>query len=103
LLTEELLSQLPAAAPIGDLPPEVRMVVGDSRRVVPGDVFVAIQGLREDGHAYIPQARQRGAALVVGERLEALMGGPAVLVPDSRRALGLLAAAASGHPSKHLA
>jgi UDP-N-acetylmuramoyl-L-alanyl-D-glutamate--2,6-diaminopimelate ligase len=102
LLTEALLSHLPAATPLGDLPPEVRSVVGDSRRVQPGDAFVAIRGLREDGHAYIPDARARGAVLVVGENLEALQGGPAVLVPDSRQALGLLAAAACGHPSKHL-
>jgi UDP-N-acetylmuramoyl-L-alanyl-D-glutamate--2,6-diaminopimelate ligase len=102
LLTEELLAQLPAATPLGDLPAEVGLVVCDSRRVSPGDVFVAIQGLREDGHAYISQARGRGASLVVGERLDALTGGPAVLVPDSRRALGLVAAAASGHPSKQL-
>ena len=102
MLTEELLAQLPAATPLGDLPAEVGMVVCDSRRISPGDVFVAIQGLREDGHAYIPQARARGASLVIGERLDALAGGAAVIVPDSRRALGLVAAAASGHPSKHL-
>jgi UDP-N-acetylmuramoyl-L-alanyl-D-glutamate--2,6-diaminopimelate ligase len=102
LHTEELLAQLPAATPLGDLPAEVGLVVCDSRRVGRGDVFVAIQGLREDGHAYIAQARERGAALVVGERLDALSGGPSLLVPDSRRALGLLAAAACGHPSKHL-
>jgi len=102
LLTEELLSQLPAATAIGRLPLEVGSVVGDSRRVRPGDVFVAIEGLRDDGHRYVPQARAAGASLVVGERAEALEGGPAVLVADSRRALGLLAAAAEGHPSKKL-
>jgi UDP-N-acetylmuramoyl-L-alanyl-D-glutamate--2,6-diaminopimelate ligase len=102
LLTEELLAQLPAATPLGKLPGEVGLVVCDSRRVSPGDVFVAIHGLREDGHGYIPQARERGAALVIGERLDALTGGAAVLVPDSRRALGLAAAAACGHPSKRL-
>lgn len=102
MLTEELLAQLPAATPLGDLPAEVGLVVCDSRRIGSGDVFVAIQGLREDGHAYIDQARARGASLVVGERLDALSGGPALLVSDSRRALGLLAAAASGHPSKQL-
>ncbi len=102
MLTEELLAQLPGATPLGLLPAEVGLVVCDSRRIRPGDVFVAIQGLREDGHAYVVQARERGAALVIGERLDALEGGPAVVVPDSRRALGLAAAAAAGHPSKRL-
>lgn len=102
MLTEELLAELPMAWPIGRLPIDVTGVAGDSRRIRPGEVFVAIPGYREDGHLYVADARRHGAALVVGERPELLVPGPAVVVRDSREALGLLAAALNGHPSKEL-
>ncbi len=38
----------------------------DSRKVKPGDVFVAFKGLTLDGHKFIPDAIQAGAAAVVG-------------------------------------
>lgn len=40
----------------------------DSRKVVPGDLFVAIQGERSDGHRYAAQALESGAVLVLGHR-----------------------------------
>lgn len=40
----------------------------DSRKVQPGDLFVAIQGERSDGHRYAAQALADGAALVMGHR-----------------------------------
>ena len=48
---------------------EIRSVQCDSRRVGPGDIFVAIRGTAMDGHGYIPQALHRGAAAVVAERI----------------------------------
>jgi UDP-N-acetylmuramoyl-L-alanyl-D-glutamate--2,6-diaminopimelate ligase len=100
--TRDLLEALPQAEVVGPLPEAVRGVVGDSRRVVPGDLFVAIRGLVDDGHRYVAEARARGAVLVVGEDRDALAGGPYVRVAHSRPALGLLAAAAAGHPSRRL-
>lgn len=40
----------------------------DSRRVQPGDIFVAYPGARADGRTYIPDALRRGAAAVLWER-----------------------------------
>lgn len=102
LRTKDLLTALPQWTAIGELPDIVGGVVGDSRKVGSGDVFVAIHGLVDDGHRYVAQARHRGAALVVGEDEAALTGGPSVYVPSSRVALGLLAAAAAGHPSREM-
>ena len=45
----------------------VTAVVYDSRRAVPGAVFVALRGEKDDGARYAPQAAARGAALVVAE------------------------------------
>ena len=70
-------------------------VVIDSRRVVPGDLFVALPGELVDGHAYLPQARDRGAAaaLVRADRLAELgdAGLPLIVVRDTLVALQDLA------------
>lgn len=66
----------------------------DSRRVQPGDVFVAVSGPSADGARFIPQALEKGAAWVVAQsdadwpaRTQAAL----VVRPDTRQALGELA------------
>ena len=53
-------------------PPEnnlaINRVVYDSRKVLPGDVFVAIKGLEIDGHKYIFDAINKGAICAIGEK-----------------------------------
>jgi UDP-N-acetylmuramoyl-L-alanyl-D-glutamate--2,6-diaminopimelate ligase len=72
----------------------------DSRRVEPGNVFVALQGLRADGAAFARHAIERGAMAVVSER-PAPPDAPVawVLVEDARLALAVLAAAFWRRPS----
>ena len=43
-------------------------IVNDSRQVVPGGIFIAIPGWNFDGHDYIPEALERGAAAILHER-----------------------------------
>ena len=43
-------------------------IVNDSRQVVPGGIFIAVSGWNFDGHDYIPEALERGAAAVLHER-----------------------------------
>lgn len=74
----------------------------DSRRVREGDLFVAIAGFRQDGHAFIPQALEKGAAAVVAEREVYAPGIPVARVKDARRALALLACRFFAHPSTQL-
>jgi UDP-N-acetylmuramoyl-tripeptide--D-alanyl-D-alanine ligase len=73
----------------------VRRVTSDSRQVRPGDLFVALRGPHHDGHSYVREAAGRGAAGVLVEA--ARWSGPwpgcgVVMVADSRRALGQMAA-----------
>ena len=46
---------------------EIEDVAYDSRAVAPGALFVAVRGFESDGHRYIPQAAQKGAACVICE------------------------------------
>lgn len=73
----------------------------DTRSVKPGEAFLALRGERFDAHEFLDSAASAGAALLIVDRAEAIPesllksgAGPAILrVPDTRKALGQLAAA----------
>ncbi len=70
---------------------EVASVCYDSRQCRKDSLFVAIPGLKADGHAFIANAIERGATVVVHEgEFRPPPGVTAVRVRDSRRALGIL-------------
>jgi UDP-N-acetylmuramoyl-L-alanyl-D-glutamate--2,6-diaminopimelate ligase len=77
---------------------QIAGVTSDSRKVQPGDLFVAIPGTKADGLAFVPQALAAGAAAIAAERLpdQAPAGAALARVPNARRALAL--AAAKLHP-----
>ncbi|MBP5320138.1 MAG: UDP-N-acetylmuramoyl-L-alanyl-D-glutamate--2,6-diaminopimelate ligase, partial [Kiritimatiellae bacterium] len=75
----------------------------DSRRIQPGQLFVAINGSREDGARYAQAACSRGAVGVVAETPVRGLTVPVIEVTDARQALGILADEAAGHPSGKLA
>jgi len=81
---------------------EIEGIVFDSRQVKPGFLFVALQGFSMDGHRYIADAVERGAAAVVGTQPLADIGVPYIQVEDSRKALATLAAAWHGYPARSL-
>ncbi len=97
-----------AADPAAD--PVVRGITYDSRKVSPGDLFVALVGAVSDGHDYLDAALELGAvALLVedGTRAEAAVaatgsGAPVVVVPNSRRAMAPMAARFYGEPADEL-
>src|SRR5271154_5851639 len=67
----------------------------DSRTIQPGDLFFALRGPNQDGHAYIAQALQKGAAAVVAEVGQVPgLPSPIFRVEDSLKALETLAASA---------
>ncbi|MDN4575468.1 UDP-N-acetylmuramoyl-tripeptide--D-alanyl-D-alanine ligase [Pandoraea cepalis] len=68
-------------------------IVTDSRSVQPGDLFVAIQGERFDAHDFLADVARAGVAAVVASRVPEGFATPALIVPDTRIALGELAAA----------
>ena len=81
---------LTGAKPAGVTP--LRAVSTDTRSIGAGDLFVALVGERFDGHAFVTQAVQAGAAaLVVSDaRAAAAAGVPVFVVEDTTAALGAL-------------
>ena len=104
MLLHEILAALPAARLIqGDADRTVTGVGHDSRRIRPGDLFVAIAGARHDARGFIAEALARGAAGVVAAgEAEVPAGVPVVSVPSARAALADFAAVVHGHPSGRL-
>jgi UDP-N-acetylmuramoyl-L-alanyl-D-glutamate--2,6-diaminopimelate ligase len=99
----DLLAALPEKTVVGTPPATVTGLRDDSRKVEPGECFVAVPGFRHDARRFVPEAVRRGAALVITE------GGPLadvavtqVVVPSARAALGRAAAAYYGQPSRLL-
>jgi UDP-N-acetylmuramoyl-L-alanyl-D-glutamate--2,6-diaminopimelate ligase len=76
-------------------------VTHDSRAVQPGSLFCCVRGARVDGHDLAGAAVQAGAAALVVERRLAL-DVPQLVVPDTRAAMGPLAARFWGDPSRQL-
>ncbi len=66
-------------------------VCTDSRALRPGNLFVALRGERFDAHEFIADVLARGAAAVVAEALPPGVEAPALIVADSRAALGCIA------------
>lgn len=77
---------------------EIGGVSYDSRKVKPGDVFVAISGFETDGYKYIPSAVEKGAAVVISDRVPQV-DITYVLVHDCRKALALLSRNFFGDPA----
>ena len=84
---------------------EIATITDDSRSVTAGDLFVAVRGLRVDGHEFVGQAIERGASAVVVEDAGALdRAGQGLGIVVDRSSLALASAAAwwQGDPSREL-
>jgi len=88
---QQALQWLPSARLVGDGAVRFTRVHSDTRSLRPGDLFVALKGERFDAHDFLPQAASQGAVAALAQRgLSASQ--PGLLVEDSLKALGQLAA-----------
>ncbi len=87
----------------GDDGIEITTLTNDSRKVEPGSVFVCISGAISDGHDYIDEVAEKGAAAVVVEKeVDAPEGLTVIRVADTRYALALMSAAYFDYPAEKL-
>ncbi|MFI8751061.1 UDP-N-acetylmuramoyl-tripeptide--D-alanyl-D-alanine ligase [Vreelandella lionensis] len=70
----------------------ISAVVTDTRKVVPGCLFIALKGPRFDGHEFVEHAKEQGAAAALVER-EVDSALPQLVCADTRLGLGLVARA----------
>ncbi|MBV6393264.1 MAG: UDP-N-acetylmuramoyl-L-alanyl-D-glutamate--2,6-diaminopimelate ligase [Anaerolineales bacterium] len=106
MLLREIVSDLSVmdAEKVGSLDVEISGIAEDSRLIAPGNLFVAIPGEETDGHRFIRQALERGAAAVVGQREGIDLGGqtPYLRIADPRKDLATMAARFYGFPASRL-
>lgn len=82
---------------------EVTELINDSRKVSEGSVFVCISGAVSDGHSYVAEVAEKGAAAVVVEKdVEAPEGLTVIRVEDTRYALALMSASYFDYPAEKL-
>jgi UDP-N-acetylmuramoyl-L-alanyl-D-glutamate--2,6-diaminopimelate ligase len=97
----------------GDIQGRIVSITADSRTVVTGSAFVAKAGAQTDGHAYISQAVERGATLIVfdnpnfqipvsDESSSTSSSVTYIQVPNAAKALALMAANFYGRPAEKL-
>src|SRR5713226_1877386 len=99
---DEMLRGVPTPAPVPSVP--VTGLQYDSRKLSRGEVFFAFPGERADGHQFIPQAIEKGAAAIVSERPpDPTVQPPWVQVRHGREAMALAALNFYGHPDCRLA
>jgi UDP-N-acetylmuramoyl-L-alanyl-D-glutamate--2,6-diaminopimelate ligase len=97
----ELLAGIPGVTLVGPEQTTINAIIIDSRKVLPGSMFVALRGTQTDGHQFISKAVSLGASAILCEEVpvETNANTTYIKVADSAAAMGLVAAAFYGNPS----
>jgi UDP-N-acetylmuramoyl-L-alanyl-D-glutamate--2,6-diaminopimelate ligase len=101
MLLRDLLAPLLPVSVTGDDSIEITGLTADSRKVKPGDLFICLSGFTVDGHTFAAKAVEQGAAAIVTEK-ELDLPATIVRVPDTRRAMAMLADDFYGSPTHEL-
>ena len=99
-----LLSSCKILELVGNTEQDISGICFDSRKVSTSSMFIATVGTIVDGHQFITSAIEKGASVIVCEKLPEQLDTSItyVVVDNSSRAMGLIAAAYYQHPSKKL-
>ena len=101
----ELLDKLEYEQVCGKTEREITAVVYDSRKVIPGCLFICINGANFDGHDFAAQVAAQGAGVLVVQKdieLPADADVTVIKVADTRYAMAFISAAWFGHPAEKL-
>ncbi len=104
MILGDLLKAIQPLQVVGDVDKEIREVNIDSRKIGEGHLFMAMRGTQTDGHAYIPGAIEKGAVAVLCEDIPTELNPQVtyIQVEDSEDAVGKVAHAFYGYPTKQL-
>ncbi|MCR4765169.1 MAG: UDP-N-acetylmuramoyl-L-alanyl-D-glutamate--2,6-diaminopimelate ligase [Bacteroidaceae bacterium] len=104
MILAELLKAIQPLSVVGKQDIEIKEVNIDSRKIAQGHLFMAMRGTQTDGHAYIPNAIEKGAVAVLCEDIpnEKNPQVTYIQVADSEDAVGKLAHAFYGYPTDKL-
>ena len=96
----ELLKVIDVLESKGKIPETISGIHYHSKKIQPGNIFVAIPGELVDGHNYIKAAKENGASLVICSRFVDI-DIPQVKVKDPRNALAMVSDLYFNHPSRN--
>ncbi len=104
MLLREILYKVPIRSVTGSTEIEINAVEIDSRKVKEGTAFVAVKGVAADGHTFIDKAIEKGATVVVCEKLPASLNEIVLYaeVENSAAAAAYMAHNFSGRPSEKM-
>jgi len=101
---KNILYKVTLDAVVGDTSVSINNIQFDSRKIVSGDVFVAIKGTKVDGHDFIEQVIEKGANTIICENIPKITieGVTYVKVDNTYKALAIMASNYYGVPSENL-
>ena len=101
---KQLLSAVIVEEIVGNENIEITTVISDSRRAIPGALFVAVRGVNVDGHSFIPSLHEKGVVAIVCEELPMVLEPTVtyVRVANTSVALGFIASEWWDNPSQKL-
>ena len=103
MLLQYLLENLTNVEISGDTNREINKIEYDSKRIEKNDIFVAINGFKDNGKNYIDDAINNGAcAIVCQDEIEKKEGITYIKVEDARIALAVMSATYYGNPARKL-
>ncbi len=100
----ELLQQIPVNGTLELSSVNIDAITTDSRAVKSGSLFIAVVGTKVDGHDFINQAANNGAAAIICQEIPTGYLGtcPCIVIPDTRSAVGRIATTFYGNPTEKL-
>lgn len=101
---EQLITKSKPISIIGQTDVEINGIEIDSRKILPGKVFVAIRGAQTDGHNFISKAIELGATAIVCEQLPSVLSGNVVYIQyqSTEEVVGQLATNFYGNPTSKI-
>ena len=98
---DKLLEKVEIVSVKADVDINIPGICYDTRVIRTGELFIAIRGYIKDGHEFIEEAVNKGAACVLCEETP-VISVPHIIVKDARKALAAVSAVWFGYPAKKL-